>query len=169
LHFDITAKMPEGSTRGQYPAMLRMLLAERFKLVVHRESRTISGFALLPAKAGLKLQPVEADGSSSNSSRGHLDAKGFSMKELAEWLARTLNQPVVDKTGIAGTFNLILDFSEDDRQPLSPASDAKPMDSSGPSIFTALQEQVGLRLAGGEKVPVEIVVVDRIERTPAEN
>src|SRR5208282_1366323 len=103
------------------------------------------------------------------SRRGHLDAQGFSMPDTAELLARTLDQPVVDKTGIQGTFNWSLDFGEDDRVPFSVAADAKHAESSGPSLFTALQEQLGLKLMGGEKVPVEIVIVDHIEPVPTDN
>ena len=162
LNFDITAKMPEGSAPNQYPAMLRTLLIERFKLAVHRESRMVSGYALVPAKSGLKLQAVQTEElPSSNAGHGHLDAKGFSMKDLAELLARTLDRPVADKTGISGKFNLALDFAED--------ADANSSDSARPSIFTALQEQLGLRLTSGEKVSVEVVVVDHIERVPTDN
>jgi len=168
-HFDIRAKMPEGATRGQYPLMLRALLIERFKLAAHLESKTISGYALVPAKGGLKLHPTQGEEPSSNSRRGHLDAQGFSMPDTAELLARTLDQPVVDKTGIQGTFNWSLDFGEDDRVPFSVAADAKHAESSGPSLFTALQEQLGLKLMGGEKVSVEIVIVDHIEPVPTDN
>jgi uncharacterized protein (TIGR03435 family) len=64
LHFDLSAKMPEGSTRGQYPEMLKALLIERFRLAVHRETKIIPGYALMPAKSGFKLKAVEANGSS---------------------------------------------------------------------------------------------------------
>lgn len=168
LRFDIRAKFPENTPRDQYPLMLRTLLEERFKLVAHRETRMMSGYEMVTAKGGLKVQPIAATGeTNSNTDRGHFEAKGFSMKDLAELLSRTIDQPVVDKTGIPGVFNFSLDFADDIRQPLT--ADAPHTDATKPSIFTALQEQLGLRLAGGQKVPVEMVIVDRIERTPTEN
>ncbi len=166
VRFDITAKPPGGwSYREQFGPMLQTLLAERFKLVIHRESKVMPAYALVQAKGGIKLKPLEAaDGSSSNTNNGKYTATRVSMQRFADFLSRTLNSPVVDKTEAPGDFKFTLEFSRDDVQP---GSD-KPPDNSAPSIFTAVQEQLGLRLVP-QKLPVEIVVVDHIEKVPTDN
>jgi uncharacterized protein (TIGR03435 family) len=167
VRFDINAKPPIGwSYKEQFGPMMQTLLAERFKLAVHRESKVISAYALVPSKGGIKIKPVDIGdgGSSSNSNNGKYTATRVTMERLADFLARQLKSPVVDKTEIAGVFSFTLEFSRDDVQP---GSDKQP-DNSAPSIYTALQEQLGLRLVA-QRLPVEIVVVDHIEKTPTEN
>jgi uncharacterized protein (TIGR03435 family) len=167
LRFDINAKPPAGwDSREQFGPMLQTLLAERFKLVVHKESKVLPAYALVQAKGGLKIHPVEKGegGSSSNSNNGLYTAKHVTMQRFADFLARTLNSPVVDKTEAAGVFDFSLTFSRDD---LRPGSERSP-DNSAPSIYTALQEQLGLRLLS-QKLPVEIVVVDHMEKAPTDN
>jgi uncharacterized protein (TIGR03435 family) len=165
LHFDVSAKIPQGATREQYPDMLKSLLVERFKMAVHRQTKLLPGYALVAAKGGFKLQPLESNGPSGDSSEGRLVAEGFTMDFLSQWLTRELNQPVADKTGIAGRYNFALDYSEDSLKPIAPG---KPVDDSRPSIFSALQQTLGLKLMP-EKLPVEILIVDHIERAPSEN
>jgi uncharacterized protein (TIGR03435 family) len=164
-HFDITAKPPAGySEREQFGPMMQTLLAERFKLAIHRESKVMPAYALVQAKSGIKLKAVDAGdgGWGTNESNGLLTATRLSMPRLADFLARTLNSPVVDKTEVPGVFSFKLEFSRDEVQA---GNDRVP---DKPSIYTALQEQLGLRLVP-QKLPIEIVVVDHIERTPTEN
>jgi uncharacterized protein (TIGR03435 family) len=166
VRFDIAAKFPLDVKREDQPLMLRTLLEDRLKLAVHRETREMSGYELGVAKGGFKLTPVEPGGMSTNSSGGvvsTLSVKKVSMARLAALLTQFLGQTVVDKTGIDGVYDFDLKWTRDDL-----TSDQNKGDSDAPSLFTALQERLGLRLQA-RKVPVEVIVVDRVERVPSEN
>jgi uncharacterized protein (TIGR03435 family) len=167
--YDIVAKMPEdaaGAPRtperiARMMTAIRALLAERFQLAVHRESRTMPAYALVEAKSGFKLKPITDDGHASwSSGRGKVKAQRSSIDSFARYLSGILGSPVVDMTGIKGVFDVTLEWAPDEG-----AAPAAP--TSGPSIFTALQEQLGLRLEK-QKAPVEMIVIDRIEK-PSEN
>jgi uncharacterized protein (TIGR03435 family) len=166
VHFDIAAKYPPDTRNEDRPLMLRTLLEDRFKLSVHRESKEISGYALVVAKGGLKLKPVEPGGSGANSNsdgvRTTLKATKVSMADLADFAARRLGAMVVDKTGIDGVYDFELSWANEDLNSTDAGADALP------SLFAVLQEKIGVRLQP-QKVPVEIVVVDRVERVPTEN
>jgi uncharacterized protein (TIGR03435 family) len=178
--FDIVAKAPAAlpqpaepmERRRQSMVMLQALLADRFKLQVHRETKMLSGYALVVAKGGLKIKEVPNEGNSGmNTNNGLLAATGASMQRLADWLARKVDRPVADKTSVTGVFNFKLEFSpEQALEARSPSDPPRATDSgaSAPTIYSALQEQLGLKLQA-VKVPVEMVVVDHVERTPTEN
>ena len=166
IRVDIVAKYPQDTKRDDQPAMLRSLLEERFKLAVHRKSQDLPGYALVVAKGGFKLKAVEdTGGSNTNSnSKNHvrtLTAQTTPMTQLADILTRSLGEMVVDQTGIDGVYNFDLTWAEEDQKPDDATADA------APSLFTALQETLGLRLKP-EKVPTEIIVVDHLERVPVE-
>jgi uncharacterized protein (TIGR03435 family) len=164
VHFDITAKYPPDTKDADRPAMLRTLLEDRFKLAVHRESKEMAGYGLVVAKGGFKLKPVEAGGSGTDSHGGRvrvLTAKKVSLAQVADFVARVLGEVVVEKTGIDGVYDFELRWTVDDQAPGVEAETA-------PSLFTALQETLGLRLQR-QKVPVEMIVVDHVERVPTEN
>ena len=173
-HFDVAAKAAPDTPDDALSPMLRTLLAERFKLVVHRESKTLSAYALTVAKGGLKIKEAQPGEASGQTRRGSITATRVSMSRLAGWLANLLNQPVVDKTETSGVFDIKLEFSPDTTVAFigkgdSPDRPAAPPDpASGPSIFTALQEQLGLKLQA-QKLPVDVLVVDHVERMPTEN
>jgi len=160
-HFDINAKAGGKAKMEEFRLMLQSLLSERFQLQTHRELKEMSGYALLPAKSGFKLMPAEGEGSSINSSRAAGKAKAackhVSMSHFADFLSGRVDHPVVDQSGIANAYDFALEWSPDQN-----AEDA------GPSIFTALSEQLGLRLEP-RKVPVSILVVDNISKAPTEN
>jgi uncharacterized protein (TIGR03435 family) len=123
------------------------------------------GYALAVARSGFKLKPSEATGNDTQHHGGRvqtLSAKGTSMAFLADLLSRYLQSVVIDKTGISGVYDFELRWANDDQPPEGAAPETIP------SLFTALQETLGLRLQP-EKVPVEIVVVDHVERSPIEN
>ena len=165
VHFDIAAKYPPDTTNDDRTLMLRTLLEERFQLAVHRESKDMPGYALVVAKGGFKLKPVEPGGSDTNSQGGRvktLTAKKTSMAQLADFVARRLGENVVDKTGIDGVYDFELRWTDDDQNPNS--NDADP----APLLVTAIQETLGLRLQP-QKVPVEMVIVDHVERAPTAN
>jgi uncharacterized protein (TIGR03435 family) len=167
VHFDIAAKYPPNTKTEDRPVMLRALLEERFKLAAHLDSKDMPGYALVVAKNGFKLTAVEPGrgGTSTNGGRVRtLKATRTSMEELADLIARNLGEMVMDKTGIEGVYNFEMRWAIDDAGPGGGGSDA----DTAPSLFTALQETLGLRLQP-QKVPVPIVVVDHVERVPTEN
>jgi uncharacterized protein (TIGR03435 family) len=164
VHFDISAKYPPDTKPEDHPLMLRALLEDRFKLVTHHESKSMPGYALVVAKNGFTLKPVEPGGASTSTKGDRvvmLTAKKTSMASLADLLSRNLGEMVIDKTGKDGVYDFELRWASD---LAPPANDA----DAAPSLFTALQESLGLRLQA-QKVPVDIVVVDHLEKAPAEN
>jgi uncharacterized protein (TIGR03435 family) len=168
--YDVTAK-PEGSAHDQQmKQMLQSLLAERFQLQFHRQTQEGPIYALLIGKNGPKLQPApESDNSgiSLNSTAVRTTMKGthVTMERLAANLGDRIGRPVVDKTGLSGKFDFELSWVADltlATGTLDPGADV-----SGPSIFTALQEQLGLRL-NSQQGPIEMLLIDHAEK-PTEN
>jgi uncharacterized protein (TIGR03435 family) len=155
--FDIEAKGPDGSSPAQVRLMLQALLAERFKLAVHRETRRLPLYNLVSAKGGAKLAATTSPdgGPSTGSMGGSMTMKNVSMERFAYQLSRDLKTPVIDKTGIKGSFDFKLDFDIRDS-------------GEKPSLFSALQQQLGLKLQSA-KGPVEILVVDHVEKAPTGN
>jgi uncharacterized protein (TIGR03435 family) len=145
--------------------MVQALLADRFKLVMHAETRELPLYALVVAKGGAKLGPAKETGTTVNHGRGHIEVQGAnSIALLAEELSQEVGRDVIDRSGIQGRYDLKLIFAPDDRTPDLASSSST---DSGPSIFTALQEQLGLKLEP-QKGPVEVLVVDHVEM-PSEN
>jgi uncharacterized protein (TIGR03435 family) len=141
--------------------MLQTLLAERFKLAVHRESRVVNAYALVVDKKGSKIQSVDPGPSAMTWYQTRLVAKTVSMTQFADMLSSHLDRPVKDQTGLPGVYNITLEWLADDA----------PLTTGGPTattVFGALEEQLGLRLQTA-KLPIDILVVDRIERTAIEN
>jgi uncharacterized protein (TIGR03435 family) len=164
VRYDVDAKAETKVEGKQLLAMLQTLLAERCKLVFHRESKPMSGYALTVAKGGLKIKPAAGEGSSMSTNNTKLTATHVDMKRLSVWLGRLLNQPVMNETGVTDSFDFELEFQSPRPQRPDAASENEP---SLATIFTALQEKLGLKLES-RKVPVEIIVVDNIER-PSDN
>jgi len=145
--------------------MLQTLLAERFQVVLHREKKEMAAYALVVAKGGMKIHAVEGEGSQSRGSGGKLTAKHVSMAKFAELLSRQLDRPVADETNTGSDgFDFTLEYAN---ERLQRAAEADGVAAPGPSIFTALPEQLGLKLEA-RKAAVEILVVDKVER-PTEN
>jgi uncharacterized protein (TIGR03435 family) len=161
--------------------MLRALLADRFKLVVHRENRELPVYMLVVAKNGLRLHestpertPNEIHDSSLDSGRrgGKITAPCTTTQSLAGLLSIALNRTVLDKTGLTAKYDIALQWSVEQEQAAAPrlldgaqagTGGASMPDASWPSIFTAIQEQLGLKLEPG-KGPVKVVVIDHVER-----
>ncbi|HTB13526.1 MAG TPA: TIGR03435 family protein [Bryobacteraceae bacterium] len=187
--FDITARLPEGTTRDQSLAMMRNLLTERFQMAVHRETKELPIYALLKDKTGTKLKastdeagdvnaiatvkkdegkdgfPVLTPGAPGivvETRNGRARISGFhsDLSKLADFLSTQLGRPVLDQTEIGGTF----DFAVYYRPENAAVEDTNPY----PEIFGALREQLGLRLEA-RKGPVEMLVIDRIEKVPSGN
>jgi uncharacterized protein (TIGR03435 family) len=168
VRIDIVAK-PSG-TEHQVQLMMQTLLKERFKLAVHRESKNITGYALVVAAGGPKIHSVEPGEAAENWGRGLLKGKNVSMTRLAEMLSAKLQGPVEDKTVLPGVFNFALTWTPDEVPSGSPPVNAAsiPDRRDGPSVFSALQEQLGLKLEA-RKIPTQVLVVDHMEKAPTEN
>ena len=155
---------------------LRSILAERFRLRIHRDTKEAPVYALVIAKNGPKLKESH-EGFGINGMPGQLIGAKAGMALLARVLSGILRRPVVDHTGLDATYAFKLEWTPDFGSSLdkpgaaavekAEAVGASLPDSEGPSIFSALQEQLGLRLES-QKGPVETIVIDRAEK-PSEN
>jgi uncharacterized protein (TIGR03435 family) len=160
-NFDISAKFPSGTSESQVLLMLQRLLDERFKLKLHREPHEFSAYALVIDKRGSKLRPAAEPGPfyRFKVNAGHAEGASLSMAQFADRLSKQVGRQVVDFTGLTGEFDLTLDWRPD----------AEPDGASDrPSIFSALPEQLGLRLEP-RKISLDVLVVDAAERVPAGN
>lgn len=231
--FDIMAKVPQGTTQEQFRLMLQNLLAERFKLTLHHQSKDLPMYALVVGKGGHKMKESEdpAPGSVPNAGgpngappppdgafgrgagggpvmgkdgfprlppggRGaimmmgmngkmRMQMNGQTMSGLVDMLANQLGRPVVDMTELKARYDIILEFAPDEGQmpmmrgvmPPPGAVEggggpgggaASPDGQSGPTIFSAVQEQLGLKLEA-RKGPVDLLVIDNLEKVPTEN
>ncbi len=166
--FDIHAKFPPETTEPRVLLMLqRRLLDERFKLKLHREPRQFSVYALVLDKRGPKLRPTTTPGPYRFSAQsGHAVGASLSMAQFADRLSRPvfqLDRQVVDFTGLEGTFDLTLDWQQENLQ-----QDAQADGPDRGSIFSALPEQLGLKLEP-RKLSLDVLVVDGGVKVPAEN
>jgi uncharacterized protein (TIGR03435 family) len=214
LGYDMVAKVPAGAPADQVPLMLQTLLADRFKLKLHRESKTIDVYALIIGKGGPKLKESDpaglavvpgADGPpppppDSGPGRGlgvrmlvtpngGREISGhMTMAQLTDVMSFFMDRPVVDSTGLTGTYDVDMAFMPDERDQmqnkLGPAmamagpppaggnDAARPAeavsDATAGSIFSAVQEKLGLKL-DPRKSPAEILVIDHAEKIPTEN
>jgi uncharacterized protein (TIGR03435 family) len=166
--FDLEAKEAPGEDNySQFPQMLRPILSERFTLQTHRETRQMGIYRLVVARGGATLKPpVAGDGSDTRGGIGQLVAKRMSMRALASRLSLITSRQVVDRTRLDGEFAFTLMWTPDEFQRPDPLG-RPPADQTGTSLYTALQEQLGLRLDAGTG-PVEVLVVDGAQR-PSEN
>jgi uncharacterized protein (TIGR03435 family) len=165
--FDIVANAPgEGTPTGNdVRLMLQTLLTDRFQLKVHREMKERPVYALVVAKNGPKLKQSAPDEESSMTVGGnrtfHVTMAKATMEQFAIQLSNSgLDRPVLDKTGLAGHYDITLNWTPEFAGP--PA-----LDSNGVNVFTAVQEQLGLKLEP-QKAPVELLVIDHAEK-PSEN
>ena len=229
--FDIVAKIPQGATKEQFRQMLQNLLAERFKLTLHHETKELPMYTLVVAKGGPKLkEAVEEDAATPQGAapppppgrdeaapmrlktdadgmprlpagmgrngtimmmmmdpngggmRTRMVSKGQPVSSLLGTLSNLLGRPVVDGTGLKAKYDITLDYNPDglngprmmmpppqhDGAPGGGPPMAGAPDGGGPTIFTALQEQLGLKLEQ-RKGPVDLLVIDRLEKVPTEN
>ena len=210
--FDVIAKVPDGATKEDAQIMLQNLLADRFKLKLHKGSKRASIYELVVAKGGIKIEkstqtavaPAEGAGGPPpappprgkdgflRTPHGHLGIQAtvngrmrmrgdaVTMARLTDVLGMALGRPVVDKTGLTGAYDVTLDFSPEGMGPgpkgpapeegaeANPAEAPRDSNDSGPTIFTALQEQLGLKLES-RKGPVDLLVVESVEKVPTKN
>jgi len=183
--FDIVAKLPAGAGKSQSQAMLQRLLADRFRVTVHRENREMAGYALTVGPHGFKLKesrgPAKRDPDDPRKGgfQAETEAKiaaGIPVAGLNGWrtsyaeinwltgmLSRELGKPVVDETGLTGKYDFSLEFSAGQPNPAI-ESGASP----APSLFQVVQNELGLKLEP-RKVSREAMVVDQAERMPTPN
>jgi bla regulator protein BlaR1 len=153
--------------------MFQQLLADRCKLAAHWETKELPVYELVIAKGGSKIQeskpsdPATAGrgGMGLRGRGGPLTAHEAPISNLVGLLSMLLNRTVVDKTGLAGKYDFTLNWTPDESNDPNffPSSTGQPPDPAGPSIFAALQEQLGLKLEAG-KGPVQVIVIDHIEK-----
>ena len=166
-------------------AMLQPLLTDRFKLAIHRETRELPIYALVVAKKGPKLKEAKPGDTYPNGlkgpdglphagimswGRGRVAAQGVSMASLVRPLSRVLGRTVLDKTGLTGKYDFTLEWEPDDSAPISRSAAGSqsgndndtPPDTEGSSLFTALQEQLGLKIQS-QKGPITVIAIDHVE------
>jgi uncharacterized protein (TIGR03435 family) len=151
---DAKVEGDKGLSYEQMQPLIQQLLAERFHLQVHRETRNQQGYVLEVGKNGPKLHPSEGKADRAQIMFDQLQCPSCSMGTLAAILVRVTGRPVTDKTGVSGDFSIDLHYAPRDAT-----------DSPLPSVYVALQEQLGLKL-NPQPIPVEMLVVDHVERNP---
>ncbi len=168
--YDISAKAANKADDAELRKMLRSLLAERFQLVVREERKQLPVYALIVLKTKPALKPASDGGPASmRPGDGALEFRNTSMAELAERLASrplSVDRPVVDKTGLTGGFDFSLKFADNAEHLKGALEDVDR--GTGPSIFSVIQEQLGLKLEA-QKAELPVVVVERAVENPGEN
>jgi uncharacterized protein (TIGR03435 family) len=170
--FDIVAKAANAAPENQLRTMLQALLAERFKLAIHRQTKEMSAYVVLIAKEGHKLKESTTEGPSSLKPSGKFgaNAERADLDEMAALISQPLQAPVINMTGLKGRF----DFSVDLTEYITPELLGGKHEGGGPPpdlisiAISALQKQLGLKLES-RKMPVEILVIDHAEKAPTEN
>lgn len=166
--YNIVAKAENAdASPDDIKAMLRTLLAERFKLAVHRETKDLPVYTMVVGKNGSKLQEATEEQKSSSSVRGtsrglQMTYQKVAMPLLINTLANMLGSPVLDKTGLTGRYNFTLEWTDERFRRPANGPDA-PEFEAFPDLFSALQNQLGLKLEV-KKGPVEVLVVDHAEK-----
>jgi uncharacterized protein (TIGR03435 family) len=208
-HFDITARVPKGASKNDSRVMMQNLLADRFGMKVHHESKEMQVYALVTAKGGAKLKssaeaaPSEEEHGANPPGPIKRDKDGFPIlpagrrgmimmvqngemrlvgsqqtaKDICDFLGNNLNKMVVDETGLTAKYDIAIRFAPENG-PMLPAgggpggrgdgASPPPSNDPAPTLISALQDQLGLRLET-RKMPVDVVVVDHIEKQPTEN
>lgn len=184
--FDVSANVPKGASKAQFRLMLQDMLVERFKLGIHWERRDVDAYQLVLKAGARRLKRAEeATGTERLSEMRdtgpavvrvngnyRLRVTHETMKQLAARLSQELKAPVEDATGLDGSYDLTMTWSRDETRGESQTmrlQTQKEIDGDvAPGIFTALQEQLGLKLVF-KKTAVDVLVVDRINKLPTDN
>ena len=172
MRYDIVAKGAAGTRRNEVPEMVKQMLAERFKLAAHHETKEFSVYVLAVGKKGPNLQPLPPDPNRPEGAQigmsmgangvGKMEVKHGGMTSLANTLVRMLGHPVLDQTGLTGVYDFELEYAPSDA-----GMATAPATEGGASVFTSLQ-RLGLTLES-KKVPMDAIVVDRTDKVATEN
>jgi len=166
-HWDVdgVADVDGTPSLAQTQAMVQGLLLDRFGLKVHHETREVAGYALTVAKGGPKIAKSEGDPNGSPRQNSHMNAgqrdikfSNNTMQEFALAMQFYMGEPVVDRTGLTGRWDFELKWTTDETR--------APQEDAAPGVFTAVQEQLGLKLEPG-KTPTDVLVVDKVEKPSA--
>jgi uncharacterized protein (TIGR03435 family) len=163
VRFEVTAKAAADTPDDQLKRMLQALLKERFQMMVHTEQREMTHYELVLGKNGpkLKASTVGPEAATGTARLDGIRSNRMQMNRLAALLSRMTRMPVIDKTGLTDFYQFDLRYADEVSK--------EPAENPGaPSIFTAVQEQLGLKLES-RKGPVDVLVVDHAEKTPVEN
>jgi uncharacterized protein (TIGR03435 family) len=156
--FDIVARMPAGATEKQVPIMLQKLLVDRFHLKAHRQTKDLPVYLLTVAKGGVKAHPADPKDAAgmreSSVGTGSVDLPGRNMttEALVEVLSHVVDRPLVDRTGLAEEFAFKMRWHSGDEL----------------SLFDAIRQNLGLKVDSG-KAPIEVLVIEHVDRVPVEN
>lgn len=164
--YDIYANAPGPATDEEMRPMLQALLLERFQMKVHRETRQMAAYVLLPGKGAAKVKdsaPDSQPGLVPNKSGG-VTFRHFGISRLTFLLTRRMDHPVLDQTGLKGIYDYTIDLSG-----LSEFSGPPNPDPNGPTIFAAIQEDLGLKLELRKQQPIDLLVVDAANKVPTAN
>jgi uncharacterized protein (TIGR03435 family) len=164
--YDIFAKSPGPATDDQMKPMLQNLLLERFQMKIHRETRTMEAYVLLAGKGQANVKEAAAEGEPrlAPGKNGRVEFHKFGISRLAFLLTRRMDHPVIDLTGLKGIYDYSVDLSG-----LSEFSGPASPDPNGVSIFSAIQQDLGLKLEARKQQPIEMLVIDTVNKVPIEN
>jgi uncharacterized protein (TIGR03435 family) len=172
--FDIAATAGGANSVGANPdddmmVMLQHLLLDRFQMSVHRETKELPVYAMVVGKNGAKVHETDTPGRSSvRMNGGGVIFKSVTMQDLVDTMSRIhmaeMDRPVIDSTGLKGRYDFTVNLFGTQEEMMSALSKG----DFGTSIFTLIQEQLGLKLEP-QKLPLDMVVVDKAERVPTEN
>jgi len=160
VKLDLVGKSAQPATDAQLWAMVRPLLEERFQMKYHHETREVSGLAMVTRKNGHKLKVSEGGSNNLAMNAGVFTGSNVTLGRLAGLLSSVLRRPVRDDTGLDGTYDFVIDTR-------AYAGQGGPQDLASLTI-TAFREDLGLQLES-RKFDIQVMVIDHIERTPAEN
>ena len=167
--FDIDAKVEDSTDKSfqQLLTLFQNLISERFRLRFHRENRDVSGFALVVSRSGSKLIEAQPGDPQSFTAAPTVRGQKMPVSSLANLISQRTGRVVLDKTGLAGQYNFTLTWTPDETEfGVNGLPAVRAADQTGPSLVTALQDQLGLRLES-QKVPMEVFVIDSVEMPTA--
>jgi uncharacterized protein (TIGR03435 family) len=160
VKLDLVGKSAQPATDAQLWAMVRPLLADRFKMTYHSEAREVSGLAMVIGKKGHKLKASEGGSNNLAMTDGVFRGSNVTLGRLAALLSAVMRRPVRDETGLDGTYDFLINTK-------AYADQGGPQDLASLAV-TAVREELGLQLEA-RKFEAQIMVIDHIERTPSDN
>ena len=162
--YDLVAKAAGPVPADQIPLMVRALIVDRFQMKSHTERKELSCYVLVPGKGAAKLKEAPPDGQPAiSSSPAGVTFHNQPVSRFTFMLTRRLDRPVLDLTGLKGIYDFTIDLSG-----VGFGGNPPPEGSTGPSVFTAVQNDLGLKLEG-RKQPIDILIIDSVQKIPVQN